>query len=438
MSQPPHVSDSSHPFQDHGCLEGTVPPPPPLGSLIPVNWNARNKKFHFDDQQQEREYQVPCGHKKRIQIQPYLHYNLNRNFTIMTYLDEFNELTKCPTLISFGGPHVRDKTIYYLELDPPKTRVDLEDDMYRVEYEWKELQTIENNHGELFKYHVLQIQNGCIVYSKKLQRLIVFECGDYNYLRFYFLCLKNRSWIKKKFQVPSWSYSWDYLLTKYDEEGTKGLLMTRSFMTVAIVDFEELLSSNDLQLIEKTSLTIDVKHVTFVSARMIVPLSIQQQLLIVGAKEESQVHTIDLNNKSNTTTGIHEGLQIFNHLHHAASAYPLELSTSSLTGEQVLITLVGEQKEHLFFEYNTQTQMSTVLLHNSLPIKLEHHALFSPFLCTYRNRRNERCAVYLPNLDILYKIKLDYDKPECAFPYLKRQLLSPKNSNIMDMIFIFK
>ncbi|KAG2373669.1 hypothetical protein C9374_011958 [Naegleria lovaniensis] len=425
MSQPPSIVNSTS-FQETGI----IPPPPPLSSLTNINWNARNKKFKLDTSIREFDERKISKHpliKKRLQIQPYLHYNLNRNFTIITYMDESNEFTKCPTLISFGGPHVRDKTIYYLELDPPKTRVDSENDNYQVEHEWKELETVANPYGEYFKNNMLQIQNGSMIYSKKLQKLIVFQSGS-QYFKFYFLCLKNRTWIKKRFCYPNLSYCWDVLLTKYDEDGSKGLVVTRSFMSVLIVDLEELFSTNNENYLITLPAIAEAKTVATVASRMIVPLPTQHQILVVGSsssctkfKEEARVISVDLTTNTNSTTDISEGMQMYNQ-HHSACAYPFEQKTSSTSGAQVLITLLGNHG-HLFFEYDTQTKKSTFLSHNPLPIQLEHHAFFPPFLCTYRNRRNERCAVYIPNLDILYKIKLDYDKPENAFPYLKKQLL---------------
>ncbi|KAG2388308.1 hypothetical protein C9374_000472 [Naegleria lovaniensis] len=358
---------------------------------------------------------------------PHLHYNLNRQFTLITIMDEYNEITKSPTLVAFGGSHTMDHTIYYLDLEPK-----LSDENSSL-YEWKELTTVTKNiNGEYFQLNRLDYYNASMIYSRKLQQLIIFE-GSTNGI--YSLCLKTKTWAKAlELNFVGWPIYHAHFLKLCDEHSNHALLVSRftdysNFnLMIGMIDLDDLCAT----------IHTPQKSVTFlkppkvckrnsVTPNYVVPLRHKQQLVIFDTNEKSVI-TTSLSNQDEKTQRCDCMTPNCNRL--VACVLPTDgLSVvpsqedEDLHGTQLLVSFIRD-KQHCLYEYHSKKETFTRLIHNPLPIQLEHHIFFQPVLCTYRNRRKERCAIFMPNLDILFKIKLDYEKPECAFPYLRKQLLT--------------
>lgn len=353
---------------------------------------------------------------------------------MITFMDEYNEITKSPTLVSFGGSNVTDHTIYYLDLEPKLTN-----DSSTQCYEWKELLTLTNNvNGEYFKNNKLDYSSASMVYSRKLQQLIIFEGWSHG---IYCLCLKTKTWAKAlELNFVGWPVYYRHFLKLCDEQTNNALLLSRLStdyeinLSVGVIDLKELCDT-----IKNPN-----KSVTFgqppkscarkgVTPHSVVPLWHEKKLLIFDSFKEI-VTTISLSSncgdeKRHPCDIMERGCRRLVACALPKDGYSVTTNKEELHGSHALISFIDDDKKHSLFEYDSKSEVFTRLVHNSLPIQLEHHAFFQTVLFAYRNRRQERCAVLIPNLDVLFKIKLDYEKPECTLPYLRKQLLTLLEEN---------
>jgi len=352
----------------------------------------------------------------RVLVQPHIHFGLDRFMTVFGFMDKYNEFNHSPTLLSIGGSGYDGYNMELLALNLDDKSLDK-----KQEFEWK---VVTSHNLDIFSrdYFAPKASNASIVYSRRHQKLFCFMDGNHVYA----LCLKSLVWKIITFSLGMGSYVWVFSATNLGDD--KHVLICSNQTNMILVDLDEINNALESGLHNVSLQSFkQITSSTNLNVRALVPLNSEMDLFSTGCRpnymsfdEESYAQLLGLPTSKMehlTAKEIDPSLTtVIHYYHNAISVAEEELCSEP---KELLISFYSKDSKTLYlYTYNVATQKFTRYCHNPIPIEVDIHKLFIPSLFTFVNKKSEKCAVYIPNNDIVYMIKLDYLKISNAFPLI--------------------